>query len=169
MGRPYGDRIMSNGIAPLGSLQGTEPVVPAGASGDVKASGTPFTAAETTIAQGALHPNPSFHIDAALGLVVMEFRDGPGGASSSIPTAQQLDAYRRAAGHAASQSVSGSAAHGTTGSGFDATGTTPATGTTGATGATATTATATPVTGAATQPSTVLSWAANAVSAAPTS
>ena len=98
---------MSNGIAPLGSLQGTEPAITAGASSGVRSSATPFTAAETSITQAPLHPNPSFYIDASLGLVVMEFRSGSGGVSSTIPTSQQLEAYRRAAGthHAGSAEV----------------------------------------------------------------
>ncbi len=39
-------------------------------------------------------PNPMLTLDPALGLVVLQFRDGAGGATTSIPTQQQLDAYR---------------------------------------------------------------------------
>lgn len=104
MGRPSGDRIMSNGIAPLASLQGPEPAAPTGARSGGKPSGTPFTPTEATPTPAPLRPNPSFRIDAALGLVVLQLRDAAGGASSTIPTTQQLEAYRRAAGihHAAS-------------------------------------------------------------------
>jgi hypothetical protein len=92
---------MSNGIAPLATPLGTEPALPAGAGGGVKPSGTTYTPAETTTTQAQMHPNPSFHIDAALGLVVMEFRDGAGNVASTIPTTQQLDAYRRSGNHGA--------------------------------------------------------------------
>ncbi len=39
-------------------------------------------------------PNPSLELNAALGLVVIEFRNSAGTVTSSIPTAQQLEAYR---------------------------------------------------------------------------
>ncbi len=104
---------MSNGITPLASLQGAEPAASAGVSGGVKSSGTSFAAAEPATPQAPLHPNPSFRIEPALGLVVMEFRNGAGAVSSSIPTVQQLDAYRRAAGHAAASSETGLPAAGT--------------------------------------------------------
>ena len=101
---------MNSGIAPLAGLQVSDP---AGAAGGVRSPATPVTVAETTVAPAPLHPHPSFHIDAALGLVVMEFRDGPGLASSTIPTAQQLEAYRRAAGtrHAAGADTGASPAN----------------------------------------------------------
>jgi hypothetical protein len=39
-------------------------------------------------------PNPTLELNAALGLVVIEFRNSAGAVTSSIPTAQQLEAYR---------------------------------------------------------------------------
>jgi hypothetical protein len=39
-------------------------------------------------------PNPRLRIEAALNLVVLEFRDGGGEVSLSIPSARELDAYR---------------------------------------------------------------------------
>jgi hypothetical protein len=39
-------------------------------------------------------PNPALELDAALGLVVIEFRNGAGAVTSSIPTQQQLEAYQ---------------------------------------------------------------------------
>lgn len=45
-------------------------------------------------AHGANFPNPSMRLDPALGVVVMTFRDQQGVVTSSIPTQQQLDAYR---------------------------------------------------------------------------
>lgn len=101
---------MSNGIAPLASLQSTEPVTAAGARGGAIA-GTVSTQADSTATQAPPRPNPSFRIDAALGLVVLEFRNWNGQVSTSIPTAQQLDAYRRAAG--ASHSATPSHGHAT--------------------------------------------------------
>lgn len=38
-------------------------------------------------------PNPQLRLDAALGLVVLEFRDR-GGQARTIPTERELDAYR---------------------------------------------------------------------------
>lgn len=109
---------MSNGIASLASLQNAEPAVPAVVSGGVKASGTSFAPAEPVVTPATLYPNPSFHIDPALGLVVMEFRNEAGAVSSSIPTVQQLDAYRRAAGNAAASPAARVAAPAGTGTGI---------------------------------------------------
>jgi len=39
-------------------------------------------------------PNPTMELNAALGLVVIEFRNDAGAVTSSIPTQQQLEAYR---------------------------------------------------------------------------
>lgn len=39
--------------------------------------------------------NPSLQLDAALGLVVVEFRNSNGVITTSIPTQRQLEAYRR--------------------------------------------------------------------------
>ena len=39
-------------------------------------------------------PNPQLRLDAALGLVVIEFRDESGTVTTSIPSQRQLDAYR---------------------------------------------------------------------------
>lgn len=41
--------------------------------------------------------NPRLRLDPALGMVVMEFRSGPGVPARSIPSAQELAAYRAAA------------------------------------------------------------------------
>lgn len=38
--------------------------------------------------------NPTLHFDAALGLVVIEFRDAAGKVTTSIPTQRQMEAYR---------------------------------------------------------------------------
>jgi hypothetical protein len=38
--------------------------------------------------------NPTLHFDAALGLVVIEFRDASGQVTTTIPTQRQMDAYR---------------------------------------------------------------------------
>lgn len=42
-------------------------------------------------------PNPRLRLDPQLGMVVMEFRSGPGVPERSIPSAQELAAYRTAA------------------------------------------------------------------------
>jgi hypothetical protein len=52
-------------------------------------------------ARGATQPapllNPRLRIDAALNLVVLEFRDDAGEISRTIPTAREIDAYRSGA------------------------------------------------------------------------
>ncbi len=40
------------------------------------------------------HPNPPMRLDPALGVVVVAFHDEHGAVTTSIPTQQQLDAYR---------------------------------------------------------------------------
>ncbi|MBC7635506.1 MAG: hypothetical protein H7251_07880 [Acetobacteraceae bacterium] len=47
-------------------------------------------------APSPMHPNPSYHIDPALNMVVIEFISARGQIISSLPTPQQLDAYQRA-------------------------------------------------------------------------
>jgi hypothetical protein len=42
-------------------------------------------------------PSPALRVDAALNLVVIEFRDRDGAILHSIPSPQQLDAYRNGA------------------------------------------------------------------------
>ncbi len=46
-------------------------------------------------APSPMHPNPSYHIDPALNMVVIEFISARGQITSSLPTPQQLDAYQR--------------------------------------------------------------------------
>jgi hypothetical protein len=40
------------------------------------------------------HPNPTMRLDPALGVVVVAFHDEHGAVTTTIPTQQQLDAYR---------------------------------------------------------------------------
>ncbi|MCK8786351.1 hypothetical protein M0638_18395 [Roseomonas sp. NAR14] len=54
-------------------------------------------AAGDAAAAAPLRPNPSLRIDGALGLVVIEFRDWAGRITGSIPTSQELAAYRHSA------------------------------------------------------------------------
>ena len=98
---------MNNGISPLASVQGADPSIQAGLrAGASRAETVP---AEPAGVQAPPFPNPSLRIDGALGLVVLEFHDSSGRVASSIPSARQLDAYRRSAGQAASPT----AEHGT--------------------------------------------------------
>jgi hypothetical protein len=53
----------------------------------------PAAAASGSTAQP--YVNPSLRLDAALGLVVIEFHDEAGKLTSSIPSQRQIDAYRR--------------------------------------------------------------------------
>lgn len=43
---------------------------------------------------GSALPNPTLRLDAGLAMVVIEFRDDSGAVRSTIPSQQQLDAYR---------------------------------------------------------------------------
>lgn len=45
-------------------------------------------------AAGKALPNPTLRLDPGLAIVVIEFRDETGAVRSTIPTEQQLDAYR---------------------------------------------------------------------------
>lgn len=45
-------------------------------------------------ADAPMLPNPRLRIDAALNIVVLEFRDDGSGTSRSIPSAQEIKAYR---------------------------------------------------------------------------
>lgn len=40
------------------------------------------------------HPNPTLRLDPQLGVVVVAFHDDQGAVTNTIPTQQQLDAYR---------------------------------------------------------------------------
>ena len=77
-----------------------QPIQPAGAepqSATWPATGpadAPAVPASTAV--GGSRANPSMRIDAALGLVVLEFRDAGGRVTASLPDARQLDAYRAA-------------------------------------------------------------------------
>ncbi len=53
-------------------------------------------AAPAPAATSPMHPNPSFHIDPALNMVVIEFISARGQVTGSLPTPSQLDAYQRA-------------------------------------------------------------------------
>lgn len=50
--------------------------------------------AEPATASATGYPNPTVRLDPALGVVVVAFHDTHGAVTTSIPTQQQLDAYR---------------------------------------------------------------------------
>jgi hypothetical protein len=64
-------------------------------------SATPFKAAamavpvEQTAPVAMAEPNPTLALNAALGIVVIEFRNSAGSVVSTIPTAQQIRAYKQ--------------------------------------------------------------------------
>ncbi len=49
---------------------------------------------EDAVPAGRPFPNPTLRLDPGLAIVVIEFRDETGTVRSTIPTEQQLDAYR---------------------------------------------------------------------------
>lgn len=147
---------MSNAIAPLASLLGPEPVAPTGARASVK-SGADAVPTETTPTHPALGPNPSLRIDEALGIIVMQLRDASGKVASTIPTAQQLNAYRRSLGNAGAQPALGGTAQTITGNPASAAApgvTSPGTPGTGATAPASAAQTASPVGSTLTTPTT---------------
>ena len=75
-------------IGPVGQVTqaGPAPSVPAGSAAPQAATAAP--------GGGLYPPNPSVHLDLALNLVVLEFHDGSGNVTSSIPSTRQLQAYR---------------------------------------------------------------------------
>ncbi len=54
----------------------------------------PSARAEAPAASARPFLNPSLRLDAALGLVVIEFRDDSGALTSTIPSERQIEAYR---------------------------------------------------------------------------
>jgi len=66
-----------------------------GSGGTVPAKTAAMVAAvEQTAPAATASPNPTLALNAALGLVVIEFRNNAGAVVSTIPTAQQIQAYQ---------------------------------------------------------------------------
>lgn len=85
---------MPNGltIAPSTTmaLAATASAVASGAGHPAAAPATP-----PRVASGAPgSPNPSLRLDPALGIVVLQFSAGTGSGTTTIPSQQQLNAYR---------------------------------------------------------------------------
>ena len=68
-------------------------VQPASVPGNAPASTA--TQAPTAPTQAPSFANPSLRLDPALGLVVIEFHNDAGSVTRSIPSQQQIDAYKR--------------------------------------------------------------------------
>jgi hypothetical protein len=68
----------------------TPPVAPVAEMSGVR-DATPEVAAPPA---DTARPNPSLHLDGALGMVIIEFRSESGAVTTSIPTERQLEAYR---------------------------------------------------------------------------
>ena len=60
----------------------------------VKSAATTAAVARAAAPLPSNSPNPTLQLNAALGLVVIEFRNAAGAVISTIPTAQQLEAYQ---------------------------------------------------------------------------
>jgi hypothetical protein len=76
------DLTISGVRTPFGSTESVEPAQPSG------------NATIEPARSGSALPNPTLRLDAALGIVVIEFRNTSGEIANSIPTQQQLEAYR---------------------------------------------------------------------------
>jgi hypothetical protein len=94
------DVIIQPASMPIG-ITGTAPTTAHTAGANAGPSST-----ETSI------PNPTLRLDAALGIVVIEFRTASGQISGSIPTERQLEAYRASALSSSDQSQTIQAADG---------------------------------------------------------
>lgn len=70
-------------------------IQPASNLGSTPTSTTAPPAAAAAAPPVQAFANPSLRLDPALGLVVIEFRNETGTVTRSIPTQQQLDAYKR--------------------------------------------------------------------------
>ena len=68
----------------------------------------PAAVAPAATVKTPTYPNPSYRLDSALGIVVMEFRSA-GGDVRSLPTRQQLDAYMRSLESGATPDFAGAA------------------------------------------------------------
>jgi hypothetical protein len=64
------------------------------ATAEPKAAPFPAPQSGQPAPAGQPYINPSLHLDASLGLVVIEFRDHAGAITSSIPSQRQIEAYR---------------------------------------------------------------------------
>jgi hypothetical protein len=54
----------------------------------------PVVTANAATATANATPNPTLELNAALGLVMIQFHNEAGAVTSSIPTQQQIDVYR---------------------------------------------------------------------------
>jgi hypothetical protein len=73
------------------------PAIAAVHADSVPAAGQKLSAMDPTLAAPGAPPitNPTLRLDAALGLVVIEFRNQSGAVTTSIPSERQLRAYER--------------------------------------------------------------------------
>ena len=79
----------------MSNLLSIQPGLPPGRSGDITAPARNNAPAQTPAAKPMpLFVNPSFQFDSTVGLVVIDFHDTNGTVTNSIPSQQQLDAYR---------------------------------------------------------------------------
>ncbi len=87
---------MSNGISPLGLVGGAVPAT--AVAGPVATAASVAATGAAAAVRGPFSPNPSSYIDPALGIVVIEFHAASGKIIQTIPTSQQIAAYRHSLG-----------------------------------------------------------------------
>ena len=79
----------------MSNMLSIQPGLPPGRSGDSTAPARNNATAPIPAAKPIpLFVNPSFQFDSTVGLVVIDFHDTNGTVTNSIPSQQQLDAYR---------------------------------------------------------------------------
>jgi hypothetical protein len=80
-------------MTPLAALRPTDPAPTIAPVPDAAPAPAAAPQGEVVPIETASLPNPSSHLDAALGLVVLVFRDA-NGQTRSIPSERELEAYR---------------------------------------------------------------------------
>jgi hypothetical protein len=79
----------------MSNLLSIQPGLPPRGSGDSAAPTRNLAPAPAPVPKPVpLFVNPSFQYDSTVGLVVIDFHDNTGRVTNSIPSQQQLDAYR---------------------------------------------------------------------------
>lgn len=84
-------------LSAMSNLLSIQPGLPLRGSGDNTAPAQSTAQTAKPVARPAPAPlfvNPSFQYDSTVGLVVIDFHDNKGRVTNSIPSQQQLDAYR---------------------------------------------------------------------------
>ena len=81
-------------IRDIAAVQRTAATAPTSEATPANTKRTAEAAPAASTADAPMLPNPRLRIDAALNIVVLEFRDDTGEISRTLPSAQEIKAYR---------------------------------------------------------------------------